>query len=292
MYEEYREAGEIVKAVKKEVKPLLKEGKQVLEIAESVEDKIHAMGGEIAFPCNISINEVAAHYSPPIYDETILHVGDYVKVDIGAHVDGYIADSAFTVKIGEKKDELIMAAEKALENAISMVKAGTETSAIGATIEETIERYGYKPIKNLNGHKLAQHDLHAGVIIPNIATEESYTLQEGEVFAIEPFSTDGAGRVTDGKQVFIFRYLGDRPIRLSLARRTLAEIKKNYPTLPFAERWLSKKIRGRKLDFALKTLMKKGIIHNYNVLQDEDNGVVAQAEHTVIVKEDGCEITT
>jgi methionyl aminopeptidase len=292
MYDEYREAGEIVKAVKKEVRPLLTDGAKVLDIAEFVEEKIRTLGGELAFPCNISINEIAAHYSPPIYDETVLHTGDYVKVDMGAHVDGYIADTAFTVKIDEEKDDLIRASEEALANAIAMTKAGVNTADIGAKIEETITNYGFKPIENLNGHRLAQHTLHADVIIPNIATEEGYTLQDGEAFAIEPFATDGAGRVTDESKVFIFKYLMERPIRLGLARKVLAEIKRNYPHLPFAERWLSKKIRGRKLDFALKMLMKEGIIYNYNVLRDEKRGAVTQSEHTVIVREDGCEVTT
>ena len=292
MYEDYRKAGEIVKAVKKEVKPLLKGGAKVLDIAEFVENRIISLGGELAFPCNVSVNEIAAHYSPPIYDETELHAGEYVKVDMGAHINGYIADSAFTVKIDGEKDDLIQASEKALEDAIAMVKVGVNTADIGAKIEETITEHGFKPIENLNGHRLAQNTLHAEVIIPNVATEEGYTLQDGEVFAIEPFATSGAGRVVDESKVFIFKYLMERPIRLELARKVLAEIKRNYPSLPFAERWLSKKIRGRKLDFALKMLMREGIIYNYNVLRDEKRGPVTQSEHTVIVRKDGCEVTT
>ncbi len=292
MYDEYRKAGEITKVVKKEVKPLLKEGTKVLDIAEFVENRIKSLGGELAFPCNISINEIAAHYSPPIYDETVLHNGDYVKVDMGAHINGYIADTAFTVKIDKEKDDMIKASEEALENAISMIKAGVNTSDIGAKIEETIKSYGFKPIENLNGHRLAQNDLHADVTIPNIATDEGYILKDGEVFAIEPFSTNGAGRVIDEDKVFIFKYLMNRPIRLGLARKVLADIRRNYPDLPFAERWLSKKFPGRKLDFALKTLMRNGIIYNYNVLRDEKRGYITQKEHTVIIRKDGCEVTT
>lgn len=292
MYDEYRKAGEITKVVKKEVEPLLKDGSKVLEIAEFVENRIKSLGGELAFPCNISINEIAAHYSPPIYDETVLHSGDYVKVDLGSHVNGYIADTAFTVKIGEEKDDMIRASEEALENAISMIKAGVNTSDIGAKIEETIKGYGFKPIENLNGHRLAQNTLHADITIPNIATDEEYILKDGEVFAIEPFSTNGAGRVIDEDKVFIFKYLMDRPIRLALARKVLADIRRNYPDLPFAERWLSKKFPGRKLDFALKTLMRNGNIYNYNVLRDEKRGSITQKEHTVIIRKDGCEVTT
>jgi len=292
MYDEYRKAGEITKVVKKEVEPLLKEGAKVLEIAEFVENRIKSLGGELAFPCNISINEIAAHFSPPVYDETVLHNGDYVKVDLGSHIDGYIADTAFTVRIGEEKDDMIRASEEALGNAISMIKAGVNTSDIGAKIEETIKSYGFKPIENLNGHRLAQNILHADITIPNIATDEGYILKDGEVFAIEPFSTNGAGRVVDEDRVFIFSYIMDRPIRLALARKVLSEIRRNYPNLPFAERWLSKNFPGRKLDFALKTLMRNGNIYNYNVLRDEKKGAVTQKEHTVIIRKDGCEVTT
>ncbi|MEA1993013.1 MAG: type II methionyl aminopeptidase [Euryarchaeota archaeon] len=292
MYDEYREAGKISKIVKKEVRPMLKDGAKVLDIAEFVEGKIQRLGGELAFPCNISINEIAAHYSPPIHDETTLGHGDYVTVDLGAHINGYIADTAFTVRIGEEKDDIIKASEEALKNAISMIKAGVNTADIGVRVEETIKEYGFKPIENLNGHKLAQNKLHEGVTVPNIAIEEGYTLKDGDVFAIEPFATDGAGRAINQSKVFIFKYLGDRPIRLKIARRVLRDIRKNYPNLPFAERWLSKRIRGGKLEFALKLLMKKNIIYSFNVLEDEKKGSVTQSEHTVIVKKDGCEVTT
>ena len=93
---------------------LVKKDVRVLKLAEDIEKRILELGGKPAWPVNVSINEIAAHYTPSIGDSLILKEGDYVKVDIGAQVDGYLCDRAFTVCIGKKTDPMIEASEKAL----------------------------------------------------------------------------------------------------------------------------------------------------------------------------------
>ncbi|MFQ5892047.1 MAG: type II methionyl aminopeptidase, partial [Candidatus Methanofastidiosia archaeon] len=190
-------AGEILKVVREKSKTLIEEEKKLLEIAEFVERKILSLRGGIAFPLNISLNDQAAHYSPPFNDETTLKKGDYVKVDIGVHLEGFIADSAYTIKVGEEKDDLIKASEKALSEAISIIKAGVKTNEIGGVIQEAIEGYGLKPVENLSGHALKEYSFHAAPSIPNTDTGKGVPLKEGDVIALEPFATDGVGRVID-----------------------------------------------------------------------------------------------
>jgi methionyl aminopeptidase len=289
--EAYRKAGKILAKVREEVRPMVKVGARLLEIAEKAEELVRQEGAKPAFPCNVCINEVAAHYSPPADDATVIREGDMVKVDIGAHVDGYIADTAFTIATGEKA-EMVLVVEKALEAAIAVVKPGVDTGEIGQAVEETITAAGFKPVRNLTGHSLGKWDLHAGLTIPNVKEKTGQVLKAGDVLAIEPFVTDGAGYVEDQKRMYIFRYMRDALTRLRMAREVLRNIKHEYSTLPFAERWLAKKMSKLRLELTLRELVGSGALWPYYVLAERAGGKVAQAEHTVIVTEQGCEVTT
>ncbi|MEO2152470.1 MAG: type II methionyl aminopeptidase, partial [Thermococcus sp.] len=160
-------AGEIARKVKEEVVDLIKPGTKLYDIAEFVERRIVELGGKPAFPCNLSLNEVAAHYTPYKGDDTVLKEGDYLKLDLGVHVDGYIADTAVTFRVGMEEDELMEAAREALENAIATLRAGVMVRDVAKAIEETIRGKGFNPIVNLSGHKVERYKLHAGVSIPN-----------------------------------------------------------------------------------------------------------------------------
>lgn len=289
--EKYRNAGKLLAEVREQVRPLVKPGALLLELAETAEDLIGQKGAKPAFPCNISVNEVAAHYSPPATDDTAIKEGDMVKVDIGAHLDGYIADTAFTVATGEKA-EMVQVVEQALEAAIGVIKPGIDVGEIGRVVEETATAAGLKPIRNLTGHSLAQWDLHAGFTVPNVKEETGQKLSVGDVVALEPFVTDGAGYVEDQKKTYIFRYLRDMPTRLRMSRELLRNIKRDYNGLPFAERWLAKRMSKLRLELTLRELSGIGALWPYQVLAERANGKVAQAEHTVIVTEQGCEVTT
>jgi methionyl aminopeptidase len=289
--ESYRKAGKTLAEVREEIRPLVKVGASILELAEKAEELVRQKGAKPAFPCNICINEVAAHYSPVAGDVIVIKEGDMVKVDIGAHVDGYIADTAFTVVTGTGV-EMVGAAEKALEAAIAVVKPGVDVGEIGRVVEETITAAGFKPIRNLTGHSLARWDLHAGITVPNVKEKTGATLNTGDVLAIEPFATDGAGYVEDQKKVYIFRHLQDAPTRLRMSRELLRDIKRDYNELPFAERWLAKKMSKLRLELTLRELTGVGALWPYYVLAERGKGKVAQAEHTVIVTEQGCEVTT
>jgi len=286
-------AGDIAKQVKKEVAGMIKPGAKLYDIAEFVERRIVELGGKPAFPCNLSINENAAHYTPYKGDETVLKEGDYLKLDLGVHVDGYIADTALTFRVGMEEDELMEAAREALENAIATVRAGAMVRDIGKAIEDTIRGKGFNPIVNLSGHKIEQYKLHAGVSIPNVYRQaDTYVLQEGDVFAIEPFATTGAGQVVEVPPALIFMYLRDRPVRMTGARRLLIHVKREYNGLPFAYRWLQDFMSEGQLKLALGKLEKAGAIYAFPILREVRGGMVAQFEHTLIVEKDGAHVTT
>ena len=289
--EAYRKAGKLVAEVREQVRPLVKPGVTLLEIAETVEDLIAQKGVKPAFPCNVSVNEIAAHYSPPADDDSTIKEGDMVKVDVGVHVDGYIGDTAFTIATGEKQ-ELVQTVERALEAEIAAIKPGIDVGELGKIVEEIATAAGFKPIRNLTGHSLARWNLHAGLTVPNVKGETGQKLSVGDVVALEPFVTDGAGYVEDQQKVYILRFLYDRPVRLRMARELLRDVKRAYDGLPFAERWLAKKMSKLRLELTLRELVGVGALLPYHVLAERAGGKVAQAEHTVIITEDGCEVTT
>ena len=291
--EEFKEVGRIGAKVREESRKLINIGEGVLDIAETIEGMIEEEGCTPAFPANVSINEIAAHYTPETGDEKVIGENDVVKIDMGAELNGALSDTAYTVDLSGKYGKLVEASEKALENAIKKVKAGVTVGEIGAVVEETIKGYGFRPIANLTGHRIATGMLHTGVDVPSIKTDDPYEMQAGEIFAIEPFATDGKGFVSDMEQVEIFSLYMPGRLRMRESRRLLNHIMSNYGMLPFAERWLAKEFKSRLLlKNALKEMLRMQVIKGYPVLKEAGGGMVSQKEHTLLVEEDGATVLT
>lgn len=282
--EKYLKAGKILSQVREQAAKKVVVGESLLSVAEFTENLIREKGGEPAFPVNISRNDEAAHATPSLNDKTVFGK-DMVKLDIGVHIEGYIADTAVTVDLSGNP-RLVEAAEAALEAAIKSIHAGVNTSDIGGVVEDTIGTFGFKPIYNLTGHGLAQYIQHAPPSIPNRRTPHGVVLEEGDIVAIEPFATNGAGKIHDAGNAEIYHVISNRPVRHPAARALLQQIEK-YKTLPFAKRWL-----GERVDFALLQLVKAGVIQPYPILKEVKGGLIAQAEHTILVTGEGCEVIT
>ena len=285
-YEKHREAGAILAQVREEAADRVEVGASHLEVAEWTEDRIRELGGEPAFPVNISIDEEAAHATPSA-DDSSTFGEEMINLDIGVHCEGWLADTAVTVDLSGNPD-LAEAPAQALEAALELVEPGIETGEIGARIEEVIEEYGYNPVVNLTGHGLARWEQHVPPNVPNRAVSQSVELDVGDVVAIEPFATDGSGKVSEGNQKRIFALEGERSVRNRSARQALSQITEEFRTLPFATRWLN----VDRPEMALRRLERQDIVHGYPVLKEREGNLVSQKEHTIIVTEDGCEVTT
>jgi len=284
--EKYRRAGRILAEVLAEARPRVVVGASLLDVANFVEDAIRSRGAKPAFPCNISLDRNAAHYTPSPRDATRF-AENMVKLDAGVHVDGYIADAAITVDLGGH-ESLVEASRAALEAALEIIKPGADTAQIGKVIEETITGYGYKPVYNLTGHGLSRYQAHDEPAVPNRAMEKGTILKDGDVIAIEPFATNGSGRISEALINEIYGFSVSRPVRLPAARALLKEISESYKTLPFARRWL----KGERAEYALMQLLRSEVVHRYPVLWEVEGALVSQAEHTVVVLEKGCEVIT
>jgi len=281
----WKKAGEIAAKARDYGASLIKVGASLQEVTEAVEDKIHSLGGQMAFPPQISLNETAAHYCAEPKDEVIFKEGDVAKIDVGVHVDGCIGDTATTVDLGDNK-ELVQASQDGLNAALKLIRPGVTLGEIGRAINEAITAHeGIVPIKNLSGHGLGEFLIHVRPSIPNYDTGEKEELYEGQTIAIEPFATYGDGYIREAEQGNIFSLVQKKPVRLPDTRKILGFIEREYSTLPFTTRWLVKKFNPLAVRMALMQLLREDIIRCYPPLNERAKGLVSQAEHSIIVAE-------
>lgn len=290
--ESYIKAGKIAAQAVAFAKSIVKKDVKLLEIAERIESKIEELGAKPAFPVNLSINEIAAHDTPAWNDER--KAFGLLKVDIGVHINGCSADTAFSMDLegNEENEYLIEAAQAGLEHGILAVKNNSQVtlSQIGQAIETAITSKGFQPIQNLSGHSIEEYNLHSGITIPNIDNNSNKILDEG-VFAIEPFATSGLGKVKDSRPSGIYSLQKPGSVRDNFAREVLEFIVDEYQTLPFCSRWIQKKFGSRGL-LALRQIEQTGILHPYPQLIEISNGKVAQAEHTMLITDKEKIVTT
>jgi methionyl aminopeptidase len=293
--ESYLKAGKIASEVREIARKRNHVGSTLLEVCETVESQIKDKNGAPAFPVNVSLNEIAAHYTAEPNDSTMVNEGDVLKIDIGVHIEGYIADTAVTVCYNPKYEALVRAAESALGEAVRMARTNTKASDIGKAIEATITKFGFRPIQNLSGHSLQQYTIHAGKSIPNIWTRgSSFSLIANEAYAIEPFVTtrDGQGVVYEGNVRNIFGISSRKPVKDSDADEMLGVLWSRYKTLPFALRWLLDKYDEKDAKRLIEVLVKKKNVHAYPILVEGQGKTVVQAEHTLIPSESGTTVIT
>ncbi len=291
--EKYRRAGKIASQVREEIRPQVKVGALALDICEAAEARIIELGGGIGFPTNCSINEAAAHYSSPEEDKTMIQEGDVVKVDIGVHIDGYIADTAFSVSFDPELETLVEASQASLNKALLLIRPKTNSKDLGKIIEDTIRGYGYRLIRDLSGHQLDEYILHGSKSLPNISVPHGSILEEGEAYALETFATTGTGSVHETGQYYIYSLNPARiAVRSQGARDIVRLVAREFKSLPFSRRYLTKHIPKLSLALGLRELTTKKVLRQYSVLADSKGSRVAQTEHTFLVNKDGIEITT
>lgn len=292
--EKYRLAGKIAAEVREQVKRSVSEGMPIIDICEKTEALIKKKGGKPAFPCNVSINEITAHYTSPPGDKQTVPAGSLVKVDLGVHVDGYIADTAQTVCFNPEYEDLVTTAEEALQTGIKTIRAGMFTSRFGSTVQKVIESHGLKPVANLTGHQVGRYMIHTGRSLPNVSHLSASRVNAGEVYAIEPFVTlkNAAGKVESGRDTHIFRFMKQKSLKNESAKKLCDYIAQNFHTLPFTERWLQKVVSPDRYRAAFSELLSSKAVMAYPVFIEASGKPVAQAEHTVLVTRDGCEVLT
>ncbi|HEU5488503.1 MAG TPA: type II methionyl aminopeptidase [Candidatus Nitrosotalea sp.] len=292
--QDYINAGKIASEVRENARRKNHVGSTLEEICNSIEKEIISKGGKCAFPVNVSLNEIAAHYTAEPNDKIIVKDTDLLKIDLGVQINGHIADTAVTVCYEPKYDFLVQAAESALREAMSIIRVGTKSSDVGKIIENTTKQMGGIPIANLSGHSLEQYTIHAGKSVPNIWSIGSFSFQSTEAYACEPFVTtpDGSGFVREGKVRNIFSLVTRKRTKDEDANKMIDFIWQKFNMLPFALRWFIPEYDEKTARDLLEKLIKNKIVRSYPILVEANEQRVAQAEHTFIPQENNALVTT
>jgi len=286
------ESGKIAAKVLKEISEMIEPNARIIKICSTAEKKIREYGGVPAFPCNVSINHIAAHSTSPRGDKSEIPEFGLVKLDIGVHVDGYIADTALTVDIDGTLEGFVAATDDALSEAIAIITPGIALGEIGATIEKVIKDYGLLPISNLSGHNLKRYNLHAGKQVPNVKKRGTPIVEVGEYYAIEPFATSGIGKVIDSDFVYIFANTGiDKPLE-GTTEKLRKYLREQYGPLPFASRWIGTVSKDIDVVAEIRELINEKVIRGYPLQIEKKARPISQTEHTIFISEEGPIILT
>lgn len=290
--EKTRAAGKIAARCREWAREAIQPGVKLRTILETIESMIREEGAAPAFPAQTSRNECAAHYCSSPDDETVYEEGDVVKVDMGVHVDGWIADTACTVDLsGDGRNaDLIQASADALAAAISLVEPGRPVSEIGAAVERTITKAGFEPVRNLTGHGLDRWKVHCAPQIPSYGERGGGRLAEGMVVAIEPFACTGRGFIHEAGRAEVFMLV--RPPRKARGvDKDVLKAMQSWRGLPIARRYFDHLDRDAVED-TISKLARQGVLVRYPPLVEQAGVLVAQTEHTLFLGPDGVEIIT
>lgn len=282
--ENWRKAGKIAAQALEFGRGLIRNGANVREVCDKIDAKIIELGALPAWPTQIGLDDVAAHQTPDHDEETVFDK-NVVCLDVGAHVNGCVGDNATSVDLSGEYSDIIKASEQALKAAMKLVAPGTALGEIGRAIQETIQGFDLKPVRNLCGHGISQWVIHDKPSVPNYDTKDTRVLKEGQIIAIEPFATNGAGMIVEAERANLFSLEMAKPVRSPYAREVQAFIKQKYNTLPFTSRWIVKQFGAGKTSLAINELLRNGSLHPYPPLVEKDGGMVAVFEKTFLVGE-------
>jgi len=214
-----RAAGAIVRLMIEAMKQAVAPGVTTAELDEVGARVMRQHGAQSApalvykFPGTncISLNEEAVHGIP---GDRAVRDGDLLKLDVTVEKDGFMADAAVTVPVGNVTDEkqrLIACAEQAFAKAMLVARAGSRVSEIGRVVEHEVRRRGFSVIRDLGGHGIGR-TIHEEPRIPNYADPEAtQILSEGLVITVEPIIAAGSGRVVVGKDGWTVSTADGRP---------------------------------------------------------------------------------
>ncbi|MBU0755590.1 MAG: type II methionyl aminopeptidase [Planctomycetes bacterium] len=277
----FRKAGRITARARDFGLSLIKPGVRLLDVAVAVEEEIRRLGGSPAFPAQISLNHVAAHYCSPHNDPLVFETGDVAKLDVGAHVNGYVGDTAGTVDLGGPP-LLAEASRQALESALGVISPGVPVSEVGRAVHAAVTSMGFKPVANLTGHAVGIYQVHGEPQIPNIPEKSRYTFQKGQVLAIEPFATTGKGLVRERDLPEIFSVKGRLKPKTGMDPGVLETIA-SFQGLPFGRRNLRETHSSEAVNVTLSLLLRKGMLYAYPPLAEAEGVFISQAEHTIYI---------
>jgi curved DNA binding protein len=313
----YKTAGEIVNKVLRSLIDSIRVGSSVKQLCEKGDkfivtecDKKYQeekdMKKGIAFPTCLSVNNCICHFSPSKNDpDYVLKDGDVVKIDLGAHIDGFIAVAANTVVVGAKADnkvkgrkaDVILAAYHSSQAALRLLKNGKGNYEITEAIQKIAETYKCKPIEGMLSHQLKQFKIDGEKTIiqnPTVAQKKEHekcVFENYEVYALDVLisSGDGVGKELDTR-VSIYKKTDENYLlKLKASKAFYAEVKKKYGNMPFNLRNFEEEAKAK---MGVVECVAHKLIEPFQVLYEKHNEFVAQFKSTILLLPSGTILAT
>lgn len=308
----YKMAGDIVNRILKQVidkcvpeasvRVICEYGDELLsEETSKVFKKEKELKKGIAFPTCVSVNNCICHFSPvPSEQDYILKEGDLAKIDLGAHIDGFIAVVAHTIvvgadpvkKISGRKADAILAAHHASQAALRLLKPGNETYAITDAVQKVVEAYKCKPVEGMLSHQLKQFKIDCEKTIiqnPNDAQRkehEKFELDKYEVYAMDVLVStgEGVGKEIDTR-VSIYKKTDETyQLKLKASRMFYTEVRQKHGNMPFNLRYFEDETKAK---MGVNECVKNKLVEPFQVLYEKPSEIVAQFKFTVLLMPNG-----
>lgn len=300
----YKEAGEIASAVYQKVmancvagasvRALCTEGDAMILAATSkvynkkVDGKPVEKG--VGFPTCVSVNHIVCHFSPLESDpDMTLADGDVVKIDLGVHLDGYIAVVAGTFVVGASKEnpvtgrkaDAIMAAYKASEVALRMIRPGGSSKDVTDAIQAVTADFDCKPIEGMLTHQIKRNVIDGDKqIIQNPAEQhrkehKECTFEVNEVYGVDVIATTGDGktRLSELRTTVFKRTDAKYALKMKASRTFYSEVQKKFTTMPFSLRACENETTART---GMKECRDHKLVAPFDILTDREGQFVAQ----------------
>ncbi|KAL1804630.1 hypothetical protein ACET3Z_027698 [Daucus carota] len=255
----------------------------------------------IAFPTCLSVNNTVCHFSPLASDETVLEEGDVLKIDMGCHIDGFIAVVAHTHvlqqgKVTGRVADVLAAANTAAEVALRLVRPGKKNKDVTEAIQKVAAAYDCKVVEGVLSHQLKQFVIDGNKVVlsvPNADTRvDEAEFEENEVYAVDIVASSGDGKpkMLDEKQTTVYKRAVDQNYHLKMkaSRFIFSEISQKFPIMPFTARALEEK-RAR---FGLVECVNHDLLQPYPVLHEKPGTIVAHIKFTVLLMPNGSDRVT
>jgi curved DNA binding protein len=252
----------------------------------------------IAFPTCCSINNVAGHFSPAITDTTTFKEGDLVKIDLGAHIDGFASQAATTVFLGAEGAEVtgraadvMSAVYYAAEACIRLLRTGNKSTELTHAMEKIADSFNCKPVFGVSSHQLKQFllDDTEHVILSKHEPEskiQPFEFKANEAYTIDVCMSTGSGKTVQREDnTTVYRRVVENNYRLKLkwARSLLHEVNSKFPTFPFTMRALD----SNQHKLGLTECVSHGLLQPYPVYWEAEGEFVAQIKLTALIMPTG-----
>jgi len=255
----------------------------------------------VAFPISLAINNCINHFSPlPNEGDQQLKNGDMVKIDVGAHIDGFIAVVAHTLVVGASADnkvsgkeaDVILAAHYASEAALGFFKNDNENCSITEAINKIADLYSVKPVEGMISYQLQQDQIDGEKFIHQNPTGglkrdvDKCKLENHEVYGMDVVMTTGKGigREVDTKVTIYKKTEAQYNLKLKCSKEFYRKVNKDFGLMPFNLRHFEDLKKAR---MGVKECVSHKLVAPYPVLYEKPNELVAQFKYTVIIMPNG-----